>query len=69
MIELQTSGVTAPYRDLVSSLEKNAKAVRDIVEDNPAVQKMDHIQELMEMTTYVYINTNSNIQHGLKALK
>uniref|UniRef100_A0A8C6UJT7 Laminin, beta 1b n=1 Tax=Neogobius melanostomus TaxID=47308 RepID=A0A8C6UJT7_9GOBI len=44
--ELQTSGVTAPYKDLISSLETNIKAVKDIVENNPAIidKKCDIIQ-------------------------
>ncbi|XP_029018655.2 laminin subunit beta-1b [Betta splendens] len=46
--ELQTSGVTAPYRELISSLERNAKAVRDIVESDPAAAKLEQIQELMQ---------------------
>lgn len=52
--ELQTSGVTAPYRDLVSSLDGNIKAVREIVESNPAAVKLDQIQELMQQITYVH---------------
>uniref|UniRef100_A0A673B996 Laminin subunit beta-1-like n=1 Tax=Sphaeramia orbicularis TaxID=375764 RepID=A0A673B996_9TELE len=52
--ELQTSGVTAPYKELVSSLERNAKAVRDIVENNPAAVKLEQIQDLMHQITYVH---------------
>lgn len=52
--ELQSSGVTAPYKELVSSLERNAKAVRDIVESNPAAVKLEEIQELMHQITYVH---------------
>lgn len=51
--ELQSSGVTAPYKELVSSLERNTKAVRDIVESNPAAVKLEEIQELMHQITYV----------------
>lgn len=51
--ELQHSGVTAPYRELIGSLEKNAKAVRDIVEGNPASVKLEEVQELMHQITYV----------------
>ncbi|GLD48271.1 laminin subunit beta-1-like protein [Lates japonicus] len=45
--ELQTSGVTAPYKELIGSLERNVKAVREIVESNPAAVKLEQIQELM----------------------
>ncbi|XP_037317086.2 laminin subunit beta-1b [Pungitius pungitius] len=51
--QLRTSGVTAPYKDLVSSLEANAKAVREIVERNPAAAKLEQIQELMHQITGV----------------
>uniref|UniRef100_A0A667ZVI8 Laminin subunit beta 1 n=1 Tax=Myripristis murdjan TaxID=586833 RepID=A0A667ZVI8_9TELE len=56
--ELQTSGVTAPYKDLIDSLEKNAKAVREIVESNPAAVKLEQIQELMQQITCVYTQTD-----------
>ncbi|XP_061922418.1 laminin subunit beta-1b [Entelurus aequoreus] len=49
--ELQTNGVTAPYKELVSSLETNAKAVREIVESNPAAVKLGKIQDLMHQIT------------------
>ncbi|XP_068573540.1 laminin subunit beta-1-like [Cebidichthys violaceus] len=60
--QLQTSGVTAPYKDLVSSLERNAKAVREIVESNPAAVKLEQIQELMHQITGVmsYLNGKLN---------
>lgn len=51
--ELQTSGVTAPYKELIISLEKNVKAVRDIVESNPAAVKLEEMQDLMHQMTYV----------------
>ncbi|XP_030575702.1 laminin subunit beta-1b [Archocentrus centrarchus] len=51
--ELQTVGLTAPYKELISSLERNAKAVRDIVENNPAAVKLEQIQELMLQITGV----------------
>ncbi|KAM4615458.1 laminin subunit beta-1b [Polymixia lowei] len=62
VVELQTSGVTAPYKDLVGSLEKNAKAVRDIVENNPAALKLEEVQELMQQITGVmsYLNGRLN---------
>lgn len=56
--ELKSSGVTAPYKELVSSLERNAKAVRDIVESNPAAVKLEEIQELMHQITYVQTQTH-----------
>lgn len=49
--ELKSSGVTAPYKELVSSLERNAKEVRDIVESNPAAAKLEETQELMHQIT------------------
>ncbi|XP_037616081.1 laminin subunit beta-1-like [Sebastes umbrosus] len=60
--QLQISGVTAPYKELVSSLERNAKAVRDIVESNPAAVQLDQIQELMHQITGVmsYLNGKLN---------
>lgn len=51
--ELQTSGVTAPYKDLISSLDTNIKAVKDIVENNPALAKFEQIQDLMHQITGV----------------
>uniref|UniRef100_A0A671X7E3 Laminin subunit beta 1 n=1 Tax=Sparus aurata TaxID=8175 RepID=A0A671X7E3_SPAAU len=48
--ELKSSGVTAPYKELVGSLERNAKAVREIVESNPAAVKLEQIQDLMHNT-------------------
>ncbi|KAM8907948.1 laminin subunit beta-1b isoform 2-T2 [Spinachia spinachia] len=60
--QLQTSGVTAPYKDLTSSLERNAKAVREIVEGNPAAVRLERIQELMHQITGVmsYLNGKLN---------
>lgn len=52
--ELQSSGVTAPYKELVGSLERNAKAVREIVESNPAAVKLEQIQDLTHQITYVH---------------
>lgn len=49
--ELKSSGVTAPYKELVASLERNAKEVRDIVESNPAAVKLEETQELMHQIT------------------
>ncbi|XP_056132143.1 laminin subunit beta-1b isoform X2 [Lampris incognitus] len=62
LIEIQTNGVTAPYKDLVSSLERNAKAVREILENNGATQKLEKIQELMQQITGVmsYLNGRLN---------
>ncbi|XP_068995957.1 laminin subunit beta-1b isoform X2 [Embiotoca jacksoni] len=49
--ELLTSGVTAPYKELVGSLETNAKAVREIVEKNPAAVQLEQIQDLTHQIT------------------
>uniref|UniRef100_A0A8C9XZY6 Laminin subunit beta-1 n=1 Tax=Sander lucioperca TaxID=283035 RepID=A0A8C9XZY6_SANLU len=65
--QLQTSGVTAPYKDLVGSLERNAKAVREIVENNPAAVKLEKIQDLMHQITYVHEQIekeNLNVLHS-----
>ncbi|XP_051911890.1 laminin subunit beta-1-like isoform X1 [Hippocampus zosterae] len=51
--ELQTSGVTAPYQDLVTSLETNVKTVMEIVQSNPAAVKLEEIQDLMHLITGV----------------
>lgn len=52
--ELQTNGLTAPYKELVSSLQSNIKAVKDIIESNPAAVKLEEIQDLLHNITYVY---------------
>uniref|UniRef100_A0A4W6G3G9 Laminin, beta 1b n=1 Tax=Lates calcarifer TaxID=8187 RepID=A0A4W6G3G9_LATCA len=57
--ELQTSGVTAPYKELIGSLERNVKAVREIVESNPAAVKLEQIQELMHQIMYVQRQTET----------
>uniref|UniRef100_A0A674EVB5 Laminin, beta 1b n=1 Tax=Salmo trutta TaxID=8032 RepID=A0A674EVB5_SALTR len=49
--ELQTNGVTAPYTDTVSSLEISAKAISEIVENNPAIQKMEDVQQMVQQVT------------------
>ncbi|KAK2859145.1 hypothetical protein Q5P01_003765 [Channa striata] len=69
--ELQTSGVTAPYKELVSSLERNIKAVREILESNPAAVQLEQIQELMHQITGLmsYLNGNLNTtQENLELL-
>uniref|UniRef100_A0A8C7YVE2 Laminin, beta 1b n=1 Tax=Oryzias sinensis TaxID=183150 RepID=A0A8C7YVE2_9TELE len=43
--ELHAIRVTAPYKDLISSLESNAKAVREILENKTASAKMEKIAE------------------------
>lgn len=53
MTELQTSGVTVPYKELISSLERNSEAVREIVESNPAAVKLEQIEDLMYQIMYV----------------
>lgn len=47
---LRASRVTAPYKDLFRSLERNADAVRGIVERKPAAE-LEQIQELMQQIT------------------
>ncbi|KAM4712138.1 laminin subunit beta-1b isoform 1-T1 [Anableps anableps] len=49
--ELLTSGVTAPYKELVSSLERNARAVREIVQNKTAAEKLEGVQDLMHQIT------------------
>ncbi|KAM9846074.1 laminin subunit beta-1b [Aulostomus maculatus] len=60
--ELKSSGVTAPYKELVTSLEKNAKAVREIVENNPAAVKLEKTQDLMHQISGLmsYLNGQLN---------
>ncbi|KAM9328243.1 laminin subunit beta-1b [Pholidichthys leucotaenia] len=60
--ELLTSGVTAPYKELVSSLERNAQAVREIIEGNPVAIRLEEVQELMYKITGVmsYLNGKLN---------
>lgn len=50
--------MTVPYKELVSSLERNAKAVREIVENNPAAVKLEQIQDLMHQIMYVHKQTD-----------
>lgn len=64
--ELQHSGVTAPYKTLIGSLEKNAQAVRDIVGGNPAAVKMEAIEELMQQITYVRKQTHKRVPVRLR---
>lgn len=66
--ELQTVGVTAPYKELISSLERNAKAVRDILESNPATVKLEQIQELMHQITGVMSYLNGKLNTTEEAL-
>lgn len=49
--ELLTTGVTAPYKELVDSLERNARAVREIVQNKTAAEKLESIQDLMNDIT------------------
>ncbi|XP_034433503.1 laminin subunit beta-1-like [Hippoglossus hippoglossus] len=60
--ELQTSGVTEPYKELIGSLERNSKAVREIVESNPAAVKLEQTQDLMHHITGLmsYLNGKLN---------
>ncbi|KAM4570137.1 laminin subunit beta-1b [Odontesthes bonariensis] len=44
--ELITSRVTAPYKELISSLERNAEAVREIVENKTAAVRLEKIEDL-----------------------
>lgn len=51
--ELLTTGVTAPYKELISNLERNAKAVREIVLNKTASEKLENIQDLIHLIKYV----------------
>ncbi|XP_033845427.1 laminin subunit beta-1b [Periophthalmus magnuspinnatus] len=66
--ELQTSGVTAPYKELVSSLERKIMAVKDIVENNPAAAKFEEIQDLMHQITGVMSFVNGMLNTTEKTL-
>ncbi|XP_062339729.1 laminin subunit beta-1b [Osmerus eperlanus] len=59
--ELLTTGVTAPYKETVSSLETSAKAVRDLLENNPAWQQLEEIQQLMLRTTSLVADLNERL--------
>ncbi|XP_029616713.1 laminin subunit beta-1 [Salmo trutta] len=59
--ELQTSGVTAPYKDTVSSLEISANAISAIVENNPAIQKMEDVQQMMQQATELVADLNERL--------
>lgn len=67
--ELQTVGVTAPYKELIRSLERNSKAVRDILESNPAMVKLEQIQELMHQITGVMSYLNGKLNTTEEALE
>ncbi|CAG5927348.1 unnamed protein product [Menidia menidia] len=60
--ELMTSMVTAPYKELIASLDRNAKAVREIVENKTAAVKLEKIQDLMDEITgsFSYLNGKLN---------
>uniref|UniRef100_A0A4W5NSW2 Laminin subunit beta 1 n=1 Tax=Hucho hucho TaxID=62062 RepID=A0A4W5NSW2_9TELE len=59
--ELQTSGVTVPYKDTVSSLEISANAISAIVENNPAIQKMEDVQQMMQQATELVADLNERL--------
>ncbi|KAM6986063.1 laminin subunit beta-1b [Aplochiton taeniatus] len=59
--ELRYSGVTAPYKETVGSLEKSAMAVREILENNPAAQRLEEIQTLMQQTIGLMAGLNQRL--------
>ncbi|KAI4874656.1 hypothetical protein NFI96_031149 [Prochilodus magdalenae] len=46
--DLKVSGVTAAYKDTISSLERGAKQLTQIMEDNKAQQTLSHSQNLLQ---------------------
>uniref|UniRef100_A0A6Q2YM62 Laminin, beta 1b n=1 Tax=Esox lucius TaxID=8010 RepID=A0A6Q2YM62_ESOLU len=52
--EFQSVGVTAPYKDTVSTLEDSANALRAIIENNLAIQMMEDVQQMMQQASYVH---------------
>ncbi|XP_053718043.1 laminin subunit beta-1b [Synchiropus splendidus] len=58
---LQTSGVTAPYKEIVTSLEENTNAVREILESNPAGGKLMQVQDVMQQITDVMSHLNKKL--------
>uniref|UniRef100_A0A6Q2Z9P7 Laminin, beta 1b n=1 Tax=Esox lucius TaxID=8010 RepID=A0A6Q2Z9P7_ESOLU len=55
--EFQSVGVTAPYKDTVSTLEDSANALRAIIENNLAIQMMEDVQQMMQQASYAGLNT------------
>ncbi|KAJ8006675.1 hypothetical protein DPEC_G00109690 [Dallia pectoralis] len=51
VMELQTVGVTAPYKDTVSSLENSVNTLRNIIENKLALQTMEDVQQMMQQTS------------------
>uniref|UniRef100_A0A6Q2Z518 Laminin, beta 1b n=1 Tax=Esox lucius TaxID=8010 RepID=A0A6Q2Z518_ESOLU len=72
--EFQSVGVTAPYKDTVSTLEDSANALRAIIENNLAIQMMEDVQQMMQLTvsesslSRLTVNANDT-EAGLNTLR
>ncbi|XP_077449810.1 laminin subunit beta-1-like isoform X2 [Stigmatopora argus] len=70
---MRTDGVTAPYKDLVASLDGHIEALGEIVERNPAAAQLVENQDLMHriagVMSYVdgKLNTTEEILHVLRS--
>ncbi|XP_077565701.1 laminin subunit beta-1-like [Stigmatopora nigra] len=69
---MQSEGVTAPYKDLVASLDGNIRALGEILQANPAAAQLRENQDLMHriagVTSYVdgKLNTTGEILRVLR---
>uniref|UniRef100_A0A7N5ZVU5 Laminin, beta 1b n=1 Tax=Anabas testudineus TaxID=64144 RepID=A0A7N5ZVU5_ANATE len=78
VMDLQTSGVTAPYKDLISSLERNTKATLEILhkDANSSSSKLDALTDeanklelsVQALIQQVHLIKNSNIQGAMDTI-
>ncbi|KAL0962688.1 hypothetical protein UPYG_G00343990 [Umbra pygmaea] len=61
VMELQTVGLTAPYKETVSSLEKSVNAIRAIIENDVAIQTMENVQQIMQQATEQMANLSERL--------
>uniref|UniRef100_A0A8C9VEK0 Laminin subunit beta-1 n=1 Tax=Scleropages formosus TaxID=113540 RepID=A0A8C9VEK0_SCLFO len=58
---IRVSGLTGPYQETISKMEKSANTIRAILAEHPAAQPLTEIQELLQQATYVkFISADSN---------
>lgn len=51
--ELKDTGVTSPYKDIISSLDDGIKQFRQIIDDDKIHQTLKHTQSLRQQAKYV----------------